>query len=589
MASVRGTHGVIAYRCRGRYYTQMSRFDSDLDILGMRAINDIPFEPEEYKEWLKDKREHFASLEAQQDEGIFLMGADADTDTIGRFFPDRHKTSSMLRLNALVVGTTIIVNLDAQVLTMQYSAHFNLADFPQKSAQWLSVLKPSIYEQYPTLSLDFCDKTQMGEPAAARRTPNFLLELTTSAARVVPKSDLHSGRDVFLTHALAKIFRTFHRTITRFGLEWERDSFVLREFVFAMLSIASGEADFSSAVCTREYCFSREEDNCTGVHVNWQRPCFEHGELGSLEPLATFKSLYHRKGQAAGAAPLDHLYWMNGVAVNISTTVDGEAIQEAIDWGLKQGKEEFQIIVISIFEVCLAEIYVGIDKQQVVRCSDPIHLSPLRPAECMSLHPLARPQRTAETGMSMTPGERVVSCNSFGTSARLKRHYTGLAALVNFFKVAMVRRLPPQSSSVLPPEILGRIMSYTDKETHDVCAQLSQTLCSFGFDDYRINEEWKIVSKPEAMRKSSEGNSDRGLLALRFANQKSGQVSTLVQVMSTNGWGSRTWVPLIGHGPRRVLMTDVAIMFISADGYERDEDGADSDVSYLECDDDANY
>ncbi|KAJ3493940.1 hypothetical protein NLG97_g4408 [Lecanicillium saksenae] len=592
MASIRGTHGLVAYRYRGRYYTEMSRFDRDLDILGLRVIKEVPLEPTAYKKWLKDKREHYAMLEAQQDDGIFTMKADVDDDTdmTRRLWSETFRTQSMLRLHAMVVGSTIIVNLDAEVLTMQYSAHFNLADFPRRSAQWLNAIKPSIYQEYPTLSLDFCERKQMGEPAAARRAPKFLKD-GTAATRVVPKSDLHSGRDVFLAHAIAKVFRTYHRSITRFGLEWERDSFVLRELVFAIVSIASGEADFSSAVCTRQYCFPGIEENDTGVHVDWQRPCFENGELGTLEPLATFDTFYHRKGQAPGAAPGQYLYWMKGVVINICTTVDGEAIEEAIVWGRKQGREAFQIIVMSIYQICFAEVHAGSDKRDVIRYSDPIHLSPLRAEECMALHPLARPQSTAEAGMSMTEGERVISCNSFGTSPRLKKHYPGLVALVNFFKVAVIRMAPPQSASTLPPEILARIMSYTDNETHGACMKASQTLCSFGFDELPLTDEYRIVSKPEVMRSRSNANTspERGLLALRFVNKHDGKTCTMVQVTSTNGWGLRTWTPLIGHRERRVLMTDVFLTFTPSDDHERDEDGADSDVSYLECDDDSNY
>lgn len=502
------------------------------------------------------------------------------------FESDRFKVASILRVNILIVGKIIIINLDAEVLTMQYSVHFNLANFPHQSALWYNAIKPSIYQDYPTLSLEFCKEEQIGEPAAPRREPKPFAD-RHGAVCVVPRTRLHGARDIFLTHALARIYRSYHRAITRFGLEWQRDSFVLREFVFAILSIASGEAEFSSAMCTREYCFYIEDESCTGVHVNWQRPCFESGELGALEPIATFGSLYHRKGEVAGAAPAASLYWLNGVAIHISTTVDGSAIQEAIEWGQSQGKQEFQVIVISIFEICFAEVYIGSGKKPVIRFSESLKLSPLRPEECMSLHPLRRPQCGAEASRT-TEGEKIVSCNSFGTTARLQRHYPGLAALVNFFKVAILRNTPPQRSSRLPPEILAQVMVYADNETQKSCMTVSQSLCIFGFDDFRVDGDWKVARRPEVLRRGEVPGQDRGLLALRLVHQRTGVSATVVQTMSSNAYGKVTWVPIIGHGERRVLMTDAALVFASADGYEPDEDASD-DVSYLECDDDCNY
>lgn len=523
-------------------------------------------------------------MEEEQDAGILTMSA------AGKPWPARHETLAILRPDARVLGAIVIVNLDAEVLTMQYGAHFNLASFPHRSAQWRQAVRPGIYEGYPTLSLEFCGRHQMAEPAEKRRTPEPLVQ-GRAIVRVVPRRKLYSGRDVFLAHALAKVYRAYHKAITRFGLEWDRDSFVMREFVFAIISIASGEAEFSSAVCCREYCFAREEDRCARLHLNWQRPCFEGGDLGDLGPCATFGSLFHRKGQPAGAAPAGHIYWGKGVVVNISTVVNGSAIQEALDWGRAQGKREFQVIVMSVFDVAFADVYVGSsDGKQVVRFSDAVGLSPLRPEECMSLHPLARPPRSAgAAAMDLTPGASIVSRNSFGTAARLERHYGGLAALVNFTKVAIVRDAPPQSSSALPTEILARVMSYVDSDTQRTCMQLSQSLCIFALGDFRIDGGWSIVARPEAVRKQGAETRERGLLSLSLAHNATGEVAAAVQVMSTNGRGRWSWVPVIVSGERKVLMTDVALVFAAPQGHERDEDAAGGAVGHLECDDDSNY
>lgn len=452
----------------------------------------------------------------------------------------------------------VIVNLDAEVLTIQFGAHFDLSNLPRGTTSWKNAIVPSIYRQYPTVSLDFCGTDQMAESAVVRRTPTRLLE-GDRVVRVVPNSSLSSGRDVFLTHALTAIYGAYHTEITRFGLEWQPDSFVLREFVFAILSIASGEAEFISP----NYCrapLGRQ------LPRGWCDVWFpRRGASPAAERLATFGSLFHEEGQKAGAAPAENIYWMKGVVVKVSTVVDGVAIQEAVAWGQAQGKHAFLVVVISIYEICFAEVHTGDDKQLVIRFSEAVKLSPLRWEECVALHPLTRPQSSEEAGMDLTPGETITYRYFTGTAPGLEQHYTGLAALVKFLKVAMIRGIPPQRRSALPPEILARIMSYTDKRTLEKCMRLSQTLCGFGFADFRIDEEWKIAGLPEALRIEGWEDSTEGLLYFRVARQSTGEIVRLVQavprVAATRGW---CWLPLItGRGTRGVLMDRVPLRFDS--------------------------
>lgn len=49
MAALIGGHGLLAHRFRGRYYTELTSFESDLHTLGLRAIKDIPSDPDKYK------------------------------------------------------------------------------------------------------------------------------------------------------------------------------------------------------------------------------------------------------------------------------------------------------------------------------------------------------------------------------------------------------------------------------------------------------------------------------------------------------------------------------------------------------------
>jgi len=61
-----------------------------------------------------------------------------------------------------------------------------------------------------------------------------------------PRTNIGEGRKVFLTYVLAQAVIEYKDEIIRFGREWSPDSFPFRELIFALVSIASGQAKFHS-------------------------------------------------------------------------------------------------------------------------------------------------------------------------------------------------------------------------------------------------------------------------------------------------------------------------------------------------------
>lgn len=486
---------------------------------------------------------------------------DQDNDNVSKRFRANSETTSLLRLENMRTASVSIINLDAEVLTLQYSVHFRLSNIPRADDQWLSFIVPSVYSNYPTLSKALCEESYMASPAIDLPTPKPLLE-GQDRRHVVPRLDLNTARDLFLAHTLATFIQTYHNSILRFAGEWTHNSYILGEFVFAITSIAAGEAEFIS---TR---------TVSGSHLRERVIRARSGNKESmlLKPLKAFGLLCHEKGQRAGAAPAETIYWMKGVVVGIATVVDGDAILEAVDWGKQHGGRCFQIAVISMFDVALAEVVKEKDRQETVRFSKTIPLSPLRREDCLSTHPRTRSERSEQYDESMPEGIKTIRCNSFGTAARLKRHFPGLAALVNFFRVALPRDILPTSGCVFPPEIMWRILRLTDYETQRTCMRASQSFCVAGLRDFRIDEEWAITGKAETVKmeehavsvKADEAQS--GLLRLQLEDLEKGSVHSATQYTSALNYNWRWgWMPLVGTGNREVLIADVEVQFLQLD------------------------
>jgi hypothetical protein len=76
----------------------------------------------------------------------------------------------------------------------------------------------------------------------------------------------------------------------------------------------------------------------------------------------------HHLGEPPGASPTKTMYWFEGVLVCLALVLDGEAITKAVTWGITEGRASFQIVVISLFQVVLAEILsLGTDSSKLVK------------------------------------------------------------------------------------------------------------------------------------------------------------------------------------------------------------------------------
>lgn len=387
-----------------------------------------------------------------------------------------------------------IINLDHEVLTMNHSIHWKLGNIPRQDELWLRAIVASIYPFKPTISLDVCPEEHMSSPALEFPERNW--EIEYDFRLVTPRTDIAEARKAFLTHVLASTLIQYKDEIIRFGMEWSPDSFPFRELVFALVSIASGQAKFHSfpaRPCKPRTCQSWD---CESNHLHKLPGWLDEEWTGDSAPLLEFGSLSHRPGEPPGASPTETIYWLEGVLVSLALVIDGEAITKAVTWGIEQGRANFQIVDLSLFEAAFAEVSLGDDVEPFVEVSGAVDLSPLRADYCVSTHPRMRPELKPGMKIRHRRGELIMQSNCTGTRRRLRGQFPGLAALVNFFEVAASRRAASKSAGILPPELYDRILDFVDYDTWKTCLLVSTVVRSWCLRKYRLDDRMRIVAGP---------------------------------------------------------------------------------------------
>ncbi|KAI0115587.1 hypothetical protein GGR51DRAFT_503489 [Nemania sp. FL0031] len=353
-------------------------------------------------------------------------------------------------------------------------------------------------------------------------------------------------------------------------MEWSPASFPFRELVFALVSIASGTTRFFSfpaQVCDPRDC---AWGHCKRDHLPRSRGFLGREWAGSHAPLLEFGSMSHRPGDAPGVSPPGTMYWHEDVLVSLTMTHDGAAVRQAVDWGLDQGRDHFQIVMLSLFEAVFAEVSSADDDDEgpVVRVSEPIYLSPLRHRYCMSTHPREHPELKDDMNRSRMRGELHMGTNCTGTAPRLQSKFPGLAALLNFFEVAVTRRSASRSRGIFPPELYDRILDFVDYDTWRTCTSVSTEIRFACLRKYRVDEDTRIVAGP-FVRVSKFLR--QPFLSFNFEDMKTGDI---LPVMETDGHFSTerlNWMPIVGSH-RKALMLDVVGQYEPAGGIPVEDD-----------------
>lgn len=265
--------------------------------------------------------------------------------------------------------------------------------------------------------------------------------------------------------------------------------------------------------------------------------------------------------------------------ISLALVADGAAVTAAVTWGLQQGRSSFQLVVMSLFEVVLAEVLPASDQRSAkqpfkpfVKVSLPLRLSPLREEECMSTHPKQRPEQ--KEGIERHPSsfhEMLKQSNRSRTD-----FYPGFTALVNFFDVAARRRSADKSTGRLPPELFCHILDKVDYDTWRTCSAVSPAFRSYCHLKYRIDDEWRIALTP-----APQGSNNTALFSFDVENMFTRETIRLTEVEDKghcHGLPGCNWMPIVGDDPS-ALMVNVLLEFQDDD----EADGNDTDGSIEEA------
>ncbi|KAK7969318.1 hypothetical protein PG988_008391 [Apiospora saccharicola] len=616
------TRTLEVWRFHRRYYvwrlhtrtTEAPEEASDPESPGAQIVKSIPTIPKKYS---NEFEAHIYGLDGKVVDGVYVK---PDTPFLyhRRDIPDYDMLaaddvtlpSELPLLAGYKADNVYIINLDDEILTINYGIHWKLNNIPRQDNLWARAGVASIYPNKPTISLDLCSEEHIAASLAlplAEKTP----VIGYNSRAVAPRTDIDGARKTLFTYVLARNFVQYKDAIVSFGREWSPNSFPFRELAFAIVSIASHQMRFHSnpplrfheqhsGQCDRtcKYCeqdsddYERHSDdclrNCQMDHlydvseltcdddfIGCGRGCGPP-RAGNILPLLEFCSMSHFPDQVPGVSPTETTYWIKEVLVSLTTVVDGRAITNAVEYGVSHGRTHFQLVVMSLLDVALAEVSLDKNAKLVVRFSESISLSPLRPEYCMSTHPRERPE--LKPGMTALPeaDELLIRDNCTGSPRRLRKYFPGLAALLNFFDVAADRRLVSRSTVTLPAELYDRILDFTDFEAWKSCLGVSQAFRSSCFRKYRLDEHKRIVAGPFVRLNRYRYMEDR-VLAFNIEDMKRGAIWPIMEERGLYSSREFCWAPIIGSGERQGLMFDVRAQFDLAWNPRVEDDSEDGD------------
>ncbi|KAJ8123650.1 hypothetical protein O1611_g9541 [Lasiodiplodia mahajangana] len=556
-----GPRAVRLVRFRGRYHVARIQ-DRQHDRFGDYILRGIPPDPIKYKKWLKEMRDRYARYQDDEEKSSQICPDSLwhrTTDDTGGIY--LVYSSAFPELRDYNPKWVYIVNLDSEVLTINYGVHWKLSNLPRQPDQWRNAIAESIYlPNKPTVSLEKCSEENIRAPAIEMPKPNP--GIGYDHCFVTTKTHIAETQKAFLTYVLAKTIVQYKGEIIHFGREWSpEESLPFRELIFALISIASGQSAFQSFPTTFCHigCRTRGSKSCGLVRLPPSPIWIPKGWIGNQVPLIEFGSVGRAQDRPPYVSPSETIYWFDNVLVSLVLVIDGEAITRAVAWGIEQGRSNFQIIVLTLFEITFAEVSLR-NKKPFARVSKAVPLSPLRMKYCMSTHPRNRPEWREGMQKESIPGELCIE-HFTGTRDGLQTEFPGLAALVNFFDAGAGRRATSKSPGVFSPELYAKILEFVDYDTWRVCLEVSTEIRAMCLKRYWLDDRRRLARGPFTRPRNSDGHP---CLSFDFQDLHKGKVVLTRPAELPTCSVEFDWMPVIGREQNSVMLR-VRLQFESAE------------------------
>ncbi|KAI9769921.1 MAG: hypothetical protein M1840_003630 [Geoglossum simile] len=575
-----GTRGFYIYRYKGRYYVYYNHWDSYPEGLGSWIVSDIPTDPDQYKAWLNKMRATYAEFDKILEEQI-LRVSDADLKACAdphrnpdlderQYRPPKRDVLINEKLehlpsvlpdayNDLFIEWVYTIDLDREVFSVDNGAHFHLDKIPRNDV-WIKAVAMDA-SGLRTLDTEVAPKDCVAHPVLAALPGLSLLDayqsLTTKPIRAKASLDLNSGtaHSYMIRLSLWRRFSNkYAQQLSVFLYGWEPQEFVFREFVYAVLCLASGDPD------TVHYMSSESLQAVPGEGYRW----FE-GKNGKPVLLPVFMEGCHHPGIEPGISPIDApLYWFGGVIICPTVQLNSDrhrnaAIAKAVAFGKESGRKWFDALLVSIEHVVLLRLLPG----DVVEHTDaislfsiPVHTSMYADHRPAAKHSSSRSSKSSRSSSGDSPGPNKPEQDPVDPIAEaLQMISPGFVALIHLFDGAAYSQLKPLTGAkegIFPTEIMHMILPYTDDETYRECAKASRGLRHFCQRNLRIFEDYTILSyKPQ----------------MKFAilNRKTDVVEHFHMCVTSQPYQREekvtSWCPVIGANGRLGFLNDVEIYF----------------------------
>ncbi|KAI9782560.1 MAG: hypothetical protein M1839_004804 [Geoglossum umbratile] len=578
-----GTRGFYIYRYNGRYYVYYNHWDSYPEGLGSWIVEDIPTDPDEYRAWLNRMRATYAELDKILEEQILTV-SDADLKACadlphklpgqeeeGQYRPPKRDVLINEKLeyvpsvlpdagNDLFIEWVYTIDLDREVFSVDNGAHFHLDKIPRDDAWIKAVAKDA--NGLRTLDTEVVPRDCAAHPILTPILPDPSLlnaygNLTTIPTQAKTAIDLKSElahNHLIRLFVWSQFSRKYGKHLPHFLYGWEPQEFVFREFVYAILTLASGDPD------TLRYMPSENLQLVPGEGYRW----FE-GKDGKPILLPVFMEACHRPGIEPGISPADEtLYWFGGVVIYLTVRLNSDdhrkaAIARAVAFGRESDRGWFDAVIISIEHVVLLRLLPG----DMVEHTDAIPLFSI-PVHT-SMHAEHRPaaRRLSASSSGGDSPARVVPDHCGGlerdpvdeTAEALEGISPGFVALIHLFDGAAYSQLKPLTSAkegIFPTEIMHMILPYTDDETYHKCEKVSRGLRHFCQRNLRVFEGYTVLNyKPPmnfAILNRTTGVVEHFHLCVPLRRYEKDRKTT-------------NWCPVIGAIGRIGFLTDVEIFF----------------------------
>ncbi|KAK1149403.1 hypothetical protein N8T08_006626 [Aspergillus melleus] len=521
-----GTRGLLFVRCRGRYFVYYNHFDSYPDGLGSAIVQEIPEDPDKYREWLQIMRARYSELATQYEERCLPVSVKGDqyesTDSLaerymGSFLSvdDRLENSPlqivMPDVEIWFIEWTYTLDLDREIFTVDNALHFKFIKVPRYD-RWIRYIGKDSYDRRafktstPKEIIGDVTCIPQFNRASRDRYKTLNPEIVPPRSLVPDSKEVVIHREALFWIVFSLTHRRYSPILDQFLPEWDSNSFGFRELAFAFLSITAGEMSFEypeslNRNYSREGYFLIPEAN---LHIGQQ----------SLLPRFLHES--HAPGLEPGAAPKETTYWMNNAIIHLVTRTDlvdveEAAVAEVVEFGLNAGVNSFYAMVFSILDVVLVRVQTNQDGIVHVRRSPLMALVHFNDKNSRFANgPRSRDSGPSEATTSVTEKESEDEISSQSESVEFEDEKDGEIAttivkesyededftfsmMLRFFDAASREHLAGEASRRVPNEIMSTVMEFSDVRTHQMLRKTSACCQQLGNSRIRLNDYYAIV------------------------------------------------------------------------------------------------